>query len=60
MGSPGSVSPPKVPDPPPLPEEREEPKDVARGIARRRRGFRQTILTGSLIPELGGKRRLGE
>lgn len=46
----------KVPPPPAIPE-MQDPEDVLR--KRKRGGFRETILTGSLTPQTGKKVTLG-
>lgn len=48
--------PPPVP-PPAIPEVGEEAEDIAR--RKRPRGFRETFLTGSLVPETTKKKALG-
>jgi len=54
-GSP--VKPPPPPPPPPVPDEAPESKEFAR--RKRPRGFRETFLTGALIPETEKKKELG-
>ena len=55
------LKPPESLEPPPLPAipEIEEPGDATRRGARRRRGFRRTIITGALTPQTGKKVSLG-
>lgn len=49
---------PKVPPPPALPEVGPETEDFAARMAKRRSGFRKTILTGDLQPINTGKKQL--
>lgn len=55
---PKTVKAPAVPEPEPIPEVSEEVTDIEKRRAVRRRGRRQTVLTGELIPEATGKKRL--
>jgi len=56
----GGKSPePTVPAPAPIPEAGIESAEVAQKKARSTKGFRKTILTGSLSPDTGGKTLLG-
>ena len=48
FSKPKAPSMPKVPPPPAIPEE-PSPEDMAKRL-RRRKGFRETILTGDLTP----------
>ena len=50
--------PPPVPPPPPIPEVGPETEDFAARLARRRAGFRRTIVTGALEPMPTGRKRL--
>ena len=50
--------PPPVPPPPPIPEVGPDVGEEAALRARRRKGFRRTILTGALEPAPAGKKRL--
>lgn len=50
---------PPVPPPAPIPEVGPEVEDFAAKTARRRRGFRRTIITGALAPPTGKKTVLG-
>ncbi len=50
------IKPPPVPDPPPIPVVSDEAGDFAAKEQRRRSGFRQTFLTGSLTPKSTGKK----
>lgn len=59
FSKPKSPSPPKVPPPPAIPEVGPEAGDEAMRRARRRSGFRKTIITGSLEPMTGKKQFLG-
>ena len=56
FSKPKSVKPPPVQPPPAIPEVDESVADVAAQRARRRSGFRKTIITGSLTPEGSGKK----
>jgi len=53
---PKAVKPPPVPPPQAIPEVAEEAKDIAR--RRRPKGRQETFLTGNLIPETTGKKKL--
>jgi len=60
FSKPKSVKPPPVPPPPVIPEAGPETEDWAARAARRRAGFRKTIITGALEPmPTGGKTLLG-
>jgi len=50
---------PPPPPPPPIPDVTPETEDFARKQARRRSGFRKTIITGALEPAKKGKTILG-
>ncbi len=50
--------PPPVPPPPPTPEVGPEAAEGAERAARKRSGFRKTILTGALTPTPTGKKSL--
>lgn len=56
--TPKTVKAPPVPEPEPIPEIDEEVSDVEKKRALRRRGRRQTIITGELEPVTTGKKRL--
>jgi hypothetical protein len=58
FSSPKSVKAPPVPEPELEPEVDEEVGDIEKRRARRRRGRRQAILTGELVPESTGKKTL--
>jgi len=49
---------PVVPPPPAIPEVGPEVPDYAAKLARKRAGFRSTILTGNLTPMDTGKKQL--
>jgi hypothetical protein len=51
---------PAVPEPPSIREMGPEPGDWQAKLAKRRRGFARTVLTGELAPTLGGKSLLGD
>jgi len=55
----GGGSPPPPPPPPATPEAPEEVGDTERKRAARRKGRKQTFLTGDLIPETEQKTLLG-
>lgn len=56
-GPPKAPTPPKPKPPLAIPEVGEEAGDIAR--KRRPRGFRETFLTGDLIPEVTKKEKFG-
>lgn len=56
-GSTKAIKPPAPTPPAAIPEVGEEVGDIAR--RKRPRGFRETFLTGDLIPQTGKKRVLG-
>lgn len=62
MGSlfskPKSPSAPKVPAPAAIPQTAPETQESAAMRLRKRKGFRETILTGALTPEDTGKKKL--
>jgi hypothetical protein len=59
MGKPKTPKPPPPPAPAPTVEETAPAGDEAVSRARRRGGYRRTILTGSLSPSTGKKAVLG-
>jgi len=59
MGKPKAVKPPPPPAPAAIPEEAPEAAETAIKRARRRGGYRKTILTGALSPTTGKKTTLG-
>jgi len=56
FAKPKAIAPPPPPPPPAIPEVGEEVKDIAR--RRRPRGRAETFITGELMPEVTGKKRL--
>lgn len=56
FGKPSKPHPQPVPDPIPIPEIEDE---TVRKTQRKRKGRRQTILTGDLVPETIGQTLLG-
>lgn len=58
FSSPKSVKAPPVPKTEPLPEVIEGAEDEARKKARRRKGRKETFITGELVPEPMGKKAL--
>jgi hypothetical protein len=50
---------PKVADPPPLPQVGPEPSEYAMRNLKKKSGFRKSILTGSVEPEMQKKKILG-
>ena len=59
MGKPKAVKPPPPPPPTAMPGEALEAGEAAIRRARRRGGYRRTILTGALSPTTGRKTTLG-
>jgi len=59
FSKPKSQDPPPVPGPEAIPEVADETGDFATKQAKKRSGFRKTILTGSLTPNTGKKQVLG-
>ena len=55
-GKPKKITPPPVPDPSVVPVVSSEAEDFAAREQRKRSGFRQTFLTGSLTPKSTGKK----
>jgi len=56
--APKAPAPPPVPPPAPIPEVGPETGDETMRMARRRSGFRKTLLTGNLEPIGTGKKTL--
>jgi len=59
MGKPKAVKPPAPPPPAATPEVAPEAAETAIKQARRKGGYRKTILTGALSPATGKKTTLG-
>jgi len=60
MSKPKAVKPSPPPPPAAIPEVAPEAEDTAIKRARRRGGFRKTMLTGALSPSTGKKTTLGQ
>lgn len=56
-GKPKTVQAPPVPPPPPVPVVQDEAEEFTAQAIRKRSGFRQTFLTGSLTPKSAGKKK---
>lgn len=56
MGGSPKVKSPPVPPPPPIPEVGPEVEDWAMKMAKKKRGFSKTIITGELVPMGTGRK----
>ena len=57
-GEPKIITPPPVPDPPPVPVVSDEAEEFAIREQRKKSGFQDTFLTGSLTPKPTTKKKL--
>ena len=55
---PKEITPPPVPDPPPVPVVSDEAEEFAIKEQRKKSGFQDTFLTGNLTPKSTGKKKL--